>query len=145
VFYVAPEVALEHAVYDGVDQNTIKGADDLDALTKRIFSRYSIWPEQHDELKMTWMNIGLMYEDPFYDINYVYGSLLALKFLEMYKRDPQHFPPRYIALMKNGFDAPPEALLRRFLDIDLHDPHLVTNALSMVEDRVNLLEKSYQK
>lgn len=145
MFYVAPEVTVEHAVYDGVKQGTIKGADDFDAITKRTFSRYSIWPEKHDELKETWMNIGLMYEDPFYDINYVYGALLALKFYEMYSRDREHFVPRYVALMRNGFDAPPEVLLRRFLDIDLRDPRLVSNALSIVEDRVNLLEQSYQK
>jgi oligoendopeptidase F len=145
IFYVAPEVAVEHAIYDGVKQGTIKGADDLDALTKRIYSRYSIWPEQHDELKAEWMNLGLLYEDPFYDINYVYGALLALEFYEMYTRDPAHFASRYIALMRNGFDAPPEILLKRFLDIDLHDPRLVSNALTVVEDRVDLLEKSYQK
>ena len=145
MFYVAPEVALEHAVYDGVKEGDVKGVDDLDALTKRIFSRYSIWAEKHDELKATWMEVGLMYEDPFYDINYVYGALLALKFYEMYRRDPKHFVPRYIALMRNGFDAPPAILLKRFLDIDLHDPGLVSNALSVVEDKVNLLEKSYQE
>lgn len=145
IFYVAPEVAVEHAVYEGVKQSTIKGADDLDALTKRIYSRYSIWPEKHDDLKSQWMNTSLMYEDPFYDINYVYGALLGLKFFEMYKRDSEHFVPRYIALMRNGFDAPPEVLLKRFLDIDLHDRQLVSNALNAVEDKVNLLEKSYQK
>lgn len=145
IFRVAPEVAVEHAVYDGVRQGTIKGADDLDALTKQIYSRYSIWSEKHDELKSQWMNISLMYEDPFYDINYVYGALLALKFYELYTRDPEHFVPRYIALMRNGFDAPPELLLKRFLDIDLHDSRLVSNALSVVEDKINLLEKSYQK
>jgi oligoendopeptidase F len=145
MFYVAPEVAVEHAVYDGVNQGTIKGADDLDILTKRIYSRYSIWPEKHDELKSQWIGISLMYEDPFYDINYIYGALLALKYYQMYTRDPEHFAPRYIAFMRNGFDAPPEALLKRFLDIDLHDPHLVSDALSVVEDKINLLEKGYQK
>jgi len=36
--------------------------------------------------------------------------------------------------------------LKRFLDIDLNDPQqLVSNALSVVESKVNLLEKSYQK
>ena len=145
MFYVAPEVALEHAVYDGVRQGNIKGADDLDALTKRIYSRYSIWPEKHDELKAEWMNLGLMYEDPFYYINYIYGSLLALKYYDLYRHDPEHFVPSYIALLQNGFNAPPEVLLKRFLDIDLNDPQLVTNALSVVEDKINLLEKSYQK
>jgi oligoendopeptidase F len=145
VFLIAPEVAVEHAVYDGIKQGTIKGADDLDSLTKRIYSRYSIWPEKHDELKETWMNIGLMYEDPFYDINYVYGVLLALEFYALYTRDPQHFVPRYIALMRNGFDAPPEILLKRFLGVDLHDPLLLSDALKVLEEKVSLLAKSYQE
>src|SRR5215470_239369 len=76
MFVVAPEAVLEQSVYDGVAQGNIKGADDLDVLTKGVYSRFSIWPEKHDELKYQWMNIPLMYEDPFYDINYIYGGLL---------------------------------------------------------------------
>ena len=145
MFSVAPEVAVEHAVYDGVRQGNIRGADDLDALTKRIYSRYSIWPQKHDELKAEWIYITLMYDDPFYDMNYVYGALLALKFYEMYTKDPKDFAPRYIALMRNGFDAPPEILLKRFLGVDLHDPHLLSDALKIIEEKVKLLEKSYQE
>ena len=144
IFVAAPEVEVEHAVYEGVDKGTIKSADDLDALTKRIYTRYSIWAEKHDELKMQWANISLMYEDPFYDVNYVYGALLALNFYELYRRDPKFFVPNYIALMRNGFDAPPEVLLKRFLKIDLHDPKLMSNALKVIEEKVKLLEDSYQ-
>jgi len=144
MFVVAPEVAVEHAIYDGISKSVIKGADDLDALTQREYSRYSA-SEKSDELKTQWMTITLMYEDPFYDINYVYGALLALNFYDMYSRDPERFVPRYLALMKNGFDAPPKILLKRFLDLDLNDPRLITNALRVVEDKVNLLEKSYQE
>jgi len=145
MFDVAPEVVVEHAVYDGVKQGSIKGANDLDALTKRIYSRYSVWPEKHDELKATWIYIQLMYQNPFYDVNYVYGALLALKFYEMYTRDPEQFASRYIALMKNGFDAPPAILLKRFLSIDLDDPRLVSDALKIVKAKVDLLEESYLK
>ena len=144
MFRVAPEVVVEHAVYEGVKIGTIKGADDLDALTQRTYSRYSA-SEHSDELKTQWMTITLMYEDPFYDINYVYGALLALNFYEMYSRDPERFVPRYLALMKNGFDAPPKILLKRFLDLELDDPSLITNALRVVEEKVNLLDKSYQE
>ena len=140
MFYVAPEVTLEHAVYEGVKDGSIKGADDLDALTMRVYSPYSLAPE-----KSQWMKLSLMYEDPFYYVNYVYGAMLALKFYEMYTRDPEHFVPRYIALMKNGFDAPPAFLLKRFLDIDLQSPDLVANALSIIEKKVDLLEKSYRQ
>jgi oligoendopeptidase F len=144
MFVAAPEVALEHAVYEGVDTGAIKSAGDLDALTKKIYTRYSIWAEKHDELKQEWMNIPLMYEDPFYDVNYVYGALVALNFYELYRRDPKFFVPNYVALMRNGFDAPPEALLKRFLKIDLNDPKLISNAMRIVEEKVKLLEESYQ-
>lgn len=143
MFVAAPEVALEHAVYEGVDKGTIKSADDLDALTKKIYAGYSIWAEKHDELKAQWMDVTLMYEDPFYDVNYVSGALLALNFYELYRRDPKSFVPNYLALMRNGFDAPPEVLLQRFLKIDLHDPRLISNAVKVIEEKVKLLEQSY--
>jgi oligoendopeptidase F len=142
MFAVAPEVILEHAIYDGVGDGSIEGADDLDALSEQV---YSEWPVIHDELASQWMRISLMYEDPFYDLNYVYGDLLALEFCALYTRDPQQFTPRYIALMRNGFDAPPEALLKRFLGVDLHDPALLSNAFGVLEDKVSLLEKSYRR
>jgi oligoendopeptidase F len=144
MFVAAPEVALEHAVYEGVETGAIKSADDLDALTKKIYTRYSIWAEKHDELKGEWMNVPLMYEDPFYDVNYVYGALVALNFYDLYRRDPKFFVPNYVALMRNGFDAPPEALLKRFLKIDLNDPKLISNAMRVIEEKVKLLEESYQ-
>jgi len=143
MFVVAPEALLEQDIYDGVAQGDVKGADDLDALTKRIYSRFSIWPEKHDELKYQWMNIPLMYEDPFYDINYIYGGLLALKFYELYTLDPKQFIPRYLALMSNGFNAPPADLLKRFLDIDLNDPRLVSDACRILDDKVQRLEALY--
>jgi oligoendopeptidase F len=141
MFAVAPEVAFEHAVYEGVGKGTIKGADDLDPLSKQIYSRYSITANS-DDLKTRWMTITLMYEDPFYDINYIYGAVLALNFYEMYARDPERFVSRYIALMKNGFDAPPKNLLKRFLDLDLDDPRLITNAVRVVEQKVSCSKRA---
>ncbi|HEX3247813.1 MAG TPA: hypothetical protein VHS05_00190 [Pyrinomonadaceae bacterium] len=143
IFRVAPEVALEHAVYDGVRKGTIKGADDLDALSQRVYSVYSSEPP--DVLKPRWMTVSLMYEDPFYDVNYVYGALLALNFYSMYQDDREHFVPRYLALMKNGFDAPPPVLLKRHLNLDLNDPRLFSNALRVISNKIDLLEKAYRK
>jgi oligoendopeptidase F len=145
MFSVAQEEAVELAVYEGVGRGAVGSADDLDALTKQVAARYSVWAGRHDELKMQWMTSPLFYEDPLYDINYVYGALLALKYYEMYTRDPAGFVPRYLALMRNGFDAPPAALLKRFLDIDPRDPRLLADAVRLLEEKVNLLAAEYSK
>ncbi len=143
MFVVAPEVALEHAVYDGVADGSLQGAEGLDVLADRIYSRFSIWQEVQPELRSRWADVVLMYEDPFYDVNYVYGSLVALAFYDLYRRDPAAFLPRYLALMKHGFDAPPADLLERFLDLDLQDPQLVERAVRLLADKVTHLEESY--
>jgi oligoendopeptidase F len=145
MFVAGPEAELEQAVYQGATRGDIKDANDLDALTRRVYSRYSIWPERTDELKERWMMIPLMYEDPFYDVNYVYAGLLGLKYLEMYTSNREDFVPRYIALMKNGFDAPASALLKQFLGIDLNSPAFVRDAMTSVDARVQALARSYDE
>ncbi|RPI28605.1 MAG: hypothetical protein EHM61_04565 [Acidobacteria bacterium] len=145
LFSVAQEEAIELAIYSAVGQGKIENADALDSLTKQISNRYSTWSAKHDELKMQWITSTLFYEDPLYDINYVYGALLALKYYEMFTRDPNQFLPRYLGLMRNGFNAPPDVLLKRYLDIDLHDPGLVTDAVRLLQDKVDLLEAVYSK
>lgn len=145
VFVASQEADLEQAIYEGVQQHTVQSADDLDAVAKRINARYSIWSDKHDELKMSWITNSLFYEDPLYDINYVYGSLLALKYYEMYASDPKVFIARYNRMLKNGFDAPPAELLKRYLGIDLHDPNLVTGVVRLLESKLSLLEKEYSK
>ncbi len=69
--------------------------------------------------------------------------LLALKYLEMYTSDRQAFVPRYIALMKNGFNAPAAVLLKQFLGIDLNGPDFVRDAMTSVDAHVQALAKSY--
>jgi oligoendopeptidase F len=138
-FVVAPEAELEDAVYDGVAAGTIRGADDLDALTKTIYDRYSIWPAKHDALKQQWMAVPLMYEDPFYDLNYVYGGIIALRMYAMYSKDPAAFAQRYVAMMRSGYTAPAATLLKEFFGIDLDDPRLVTDVVAMLDARVEQL------
>jgi len=42
--------------------------------------------------------------------------------------------------LKNGFDAPPAALLKRFLNIDMFSPSLLTDDLDLLGARLNQLE-----
>jgi len=141
-YYGAQDALLEQAIYDGVAKGSVRNADDLDKLTIQIDSDFSIFPPNTPELRNRWAAVSLMYEDPLYDVNYVYGGLLALKYYELYAADREHFVPRYVALLKNGFDAPPAALLKKFLNIDLFSPELLTDDLKLLNQRMEQLESS---
>ena len=106
-FYGAQDALLEQAIYDGVAAGTIRNADDLDSLTLKIDGQFSQFPASTPELRTRWAMVSLMYEDPLYDVNYVYGGLLALKYYDLYTTRREWFVPRYIALLKNGFNQPP--------------------------------------
>ncbi|HMT07783.1 MAG TPA: M3 family metallopeptidase [Pyrinomonadaceae bacterium] len=137
--------ALEQEIYDAVARSDASTADEFDAITKRVGSRFSIWYDKHDELKMRWMDIHHFYDAPMYYPNYVYAQLLALKYYEMYKRDPKTFVPKYLALMRNGFNAPPSDLLKKYLSFDLKDPQLVPNATNILKSRLDELDSLYKK
>ncbi len=139
MFFVGQDADLEQAIYEGVEQGEIENADDLDALTRQVGARYSIWAERHDELQARWITNTLFYADPLYDVNYVYGALLALKYYELLKQDPAHFTRCYLALLRNGFDAPPDVLVQRFLGLEPHYPSLARDAARLLDGKVDLL------
>jgi oligoendopeptidase F len=141
-FYGAQDALLEQQLYDGVAQGTIRGADDLDKLTVQVDGQFSIFPATTPELRNRWVEVSLMYEDPFYDVNYVYAGLLALKYFELYSANREQFLPRYIALLKNGFNASPAVLLKQFLNIELLDSSLLSDDLDLLNRRLDQLETS---
>jgi oligoendopeptidase F len=65
-----------------------------------------------------------------------------LKYYQLYTADREHFVPRYIALLKNGFDAPPAVLLQQHLNINLFDDSLLKDALVLLNHRLDQLEAS---
>ena len=139
-FYGAQDALLEQAVYDGVASGTVRNADDLDNLTLRIAGQFSQFPASTPELRTRWATLSLMYEDPLYDVNYVYGGLLALKYYDLYTTRREWFVPRYIALLKNGFNQPPAQLLDQFLGIDLSGPALLNDDLVLLSRQLDQLE-----
>ena len=141
-FYGAQDALLEQAIYDGVAAGTVRNADDLDSLTLKIDSQFSIFPATTPEVRVRWAMDSLMVEDPLYNVNYVYGGLLALKYYDLYTTRREWFVPRYIALLKNGFDEPPAELLHRFLGIELASPALLIDDLALLNHRLDQLETS---
>jgi oligoendopeptidase F len=141
-FYGAQDALLEQAIYDGVAAGTVRNADDLDHLTLRIDGQFSLFPASTPELRTRWAMVSLMYEDPLYDVNYVYGGLLALKYYDLYITKRDWFVPRYLALLKNGFNQPPAELLSQFLGIDLSGPALLNDDLVLLDRRLDQLEQA---
>jgi oligoendopeptidase F len=139
-FYGAQDALLEQQLYDAVSKGSIRSADDLDKLTLQVDEHFSLFPATTPELCNRWATLSLMYEDPLYNVNYVYGGLLALKYYQLYNADREDFLPRYIALLKNGFDAPPGILLQQFLDINLFDDSLLKDALTLLDRRLGQIE-----
>ena len=135
IYTAAAEAALEQAVYDGVARGEIRNADDLDALTAKVMGRYSTkWPAAR------WMEIPLMYEDPFYDLNYAWAGLVALNTFARYEREPAATARGYIALLENGFDHPAAELLREHLGIDIAAPSFVDDALAVAKTHIDAFE-----
>jgi oligoendopeptidase F len=110
-------------------------------LTAKVDSQFSIFVNSTPELRGRWATVGLLYEDPLYGVNYAYGGLLALKYYQLYSTKHDWFVPRYVAMLKNGFDAPPAELLKRFLEIDMPNSQLLEDDLALLNSRLDLLEK----
>ena len=141
-FYGAQDALLEQAIYDGVSAGTIQNADDLDGLTLKIDGQFSQFPPSTPELRSRWTMISLLFEDPLYDVNYVYGGLLALKYFQLYSANRGWFVPRYIALLKNGFNQTPAELLNRFLGINLSGSGLLNDDLELLGRRLDQMEEN---
>jgi oligoendopeptidase F len=139
-FFGARDALLEQAIYDGVSAGTVRNSDDLDSLTLKIEGQFSQFPASTPELRTDWARMSLMVEDPLYDVNYMYGGLLALKYYQLYSTRREWFVPRYIQLLKNGFNQPPAELLNQFLGIDLSGPALLSDDLELLNRRVDQME-----
>jgi len=141
-FYGAQDALLEQKIYEGVSTGAIRGPDDLERVSVQVDEQFSTFSATTPDLRNRWAAVSLMYEDPLYDVNYVYGGLLALKYFQLYSTNREQFLPRYIALLKNGFDAPPGVLLKHFLNIELFDGSLLSDDLVLLNRRLDQLETS---
>jgi oligoendopeptidase F len=143
IFSQAWTTDFEQALYEKVAQGELATAENLNALMARTGARYSIWFELDDDAKRDWINIPHYFRNPFYRVNYLYARLLALKYYGLYKRDPKAFAAGYLALQRNGYDAAPDVLLKRFLGVELRGNRFVSDILDILKDRMREMETLY--
>ena len=134
VFRNGWESLLELQIYDSAAAGRTLDANAIEQLTQRVGSRFSVWFGGNEVRELAWVQPIQFYTWPLYRVNYVIAQLLALQYLDRLHRDPLGFVQRYNALLRNGYDAPPEALLQRFLGISLSNPDaLVGSAVSVIQ------------
>jgi len=104
LFTSAEEGTFEQSLYEGVTAGKITGGNDIDSLYSAVMNKYDIFFPQEPERKSEWIQRRLFFEDPLYNINYLYAILVACKFYDIAHRDPQKFADNYNKLLRNGFN-----------------------------------------
>lgn len=133
--------ALEFAIHDGVAAGKVRSKEDLDALELSMAKKYWSPDATLNPLRPVWSTNEAFYTHPLYNINHLMGAVLALAYYNAYTKDPKGFVPKYLDLMRNGFDATPADLLKKFLGMDLNDPQLVTGCFPLVKAKIEELRK----
>jgi oligoendopeptidase F len=143
IFTSAEEATLEQGVYDGVIAGRIGNASDLDALTSTILTTYDIWGSSERDRQHIWMTKQLMFEDSLYLVNYLYAGLFATKAYAVLKSGDLAFRERYLALLKDGFNAPPTTLMRRLFGRNVSIDELVDDGINVFSTKVAELGALY--
>jgi len=64
---------------------------------------------------------------------------------DMLKQEPVSFQKHYAALLREGFHAAPEELLRSFFGRDVSQRQLVDDGMNILQKRVSSLAEIYRK
>lgn len=145
LFWLVETAVLESALYDSIQAGVLETADDLDSLALRISRRFSSFADKHpDQYRRSWSMVEHFYEQPMYNVNYVFAGVLALRFYQQLKTDPE-FVNAYLGLLRHPFDKPAPDLLREAVGVNLRDPALLEGAFSLMETRLDELENLYRQ
>lgn len=135
VFRNAWESRVELMVFDSVAAGKRLDPAGMERLTQAVASEYSIWFGPNSEKLYQWVQPIQLYTWPLYRVNYALAQLLALRYLDLLHQDPRRFAAGYAALLRNGYDAPPDVLLKRFLNIDFANWRELTTSATAVLDK----------
>jgi oligoendopeptidase F len=144
IFDINMRFSYELATYRKVEDGSLKSADDFNRLGVELGLRYNDDFQEHPELMYNWSRTHHFWTAPLYYVNYLFSGILSTEYFRRHLRDPS-FDERYVALMRNGFDDTPSALLRRFLDIDLSNPALLSGMFEYLEDLLGELDRALRE
>jgi oligoendopeptidase F len=134
------ESRVEQELFDSIGAGKRLSADHIESITQATAARSSVWFGPGSERRLAWLQPTQYFTRPLYRVNFAYSKLLALRYLELLHRDPVGFSRRYSAPLSNGYDAPPDTLLLRFVGTGLDDPALIRGAVAVLEMWLKELE-----
>ena len=140
VFGSAEEATLEQAIYEGVSAGRIQSAADLNDCTRKITKAFEPWDDGILDASSTlWSTKRLLFQDPFYLVNYLYAGIVAIDLYKEAKLHPDTFPDRYRALLRRGYDAPPLILLAPLLGSGQSPESLSGGAFAVMQTKLKEL------
>jgi oligoendopeptidase F len=140
VFGSAEEATLEQSIYDGVAAGKVQAASDLNDITFGVMKGFEPWSDDLLRTSSTlWSTKRLMFQDPFYLVNYLYAGIVAIDLYRESKVHPDTFPARYEALLRRGFDAPPLDLLASLLGQHQSNAALTDTAFQVMQNELSEL------
>jgi oligoendopeptidase F len=88
--------------------------------------------ELTDGYEVWWSYISHFIHTPGYVYAYAFGELLVLALYQIYLKNPESFPDKYIELLSSGGSKRPEELLAPF-GLDITSPTFWHNGLSFID------------
>ena len=141
LFVSAEEASFERSLYVSAKGQGLLDRKKVDALYQASIAPYETWDMADIGQSRGWMEKSLVFEDPLYLVNYLYASVIAVALYEHSQSDPD-FASKYEALLRRGFDASPQELLKT-MNMRLDDPMLIQPAAKMLKEKTEELEKLY--
>lgn len=138
---LARRAEFEMVSYDKVASQEIKDSEGFNKVCLEVGKEYDIFFDRYPELKVLWMRKHHYWTVPAYYKNYVLAQILAMKYFELYKKDPKGFTKNYVAMVESGMDREPQKLLKDFLGIDFNDKNLLKDTLKMVKDHFETVKR----
>ncbi len=135
---------LELKMYEGVEDGTLQGPDDFDALALAMTSPYSIYYDRHPEYKGLWTVIHHYFDVPMYNVNYVMAQAMALVFADKIIHE-DGFVDEYQSLLRAGFDRPAPEIVKERTGVDMLDPAVLTSGFEFIEQKTDELRDLYRR
>ncbi len=129
---IARRAKFEMVAYDRVASGEIADEAGFGKACVDVGKAYDAWFQKYPWLEDHWIRKHHYWSVPTYYVNYVVAHVLALTYYQRYLEDPEGFPVKYTAMVRNGFDRPAAALLKDFLSIDLNDPKVLQGTFDLI-------------